>query len=302
MPNYSGLLNSNVGLVGGLAEGVNSAINSFRQGRRDVMDEEELALTRRMRDKSYALQLAQSGLEDDGTGKFHESPVALAKKKREDEEKRAFEKYKTDLETKKALAVAAAEAKSLSGLLKGYQVNEAIKKANDPYEQAPKLVQDEVNGLTETNTKRQSGLMNLNSVLKQLEDPNLSEDQKILAGQGALKWLNDPVNADVVGAEESKRIGGLLQNFQWGRPGGFLGIGIGRDLPGFTEQVRNKALAVENSKFATEDQVAGLLKQPSGEHKSQVPPGKSGLKAGDVKDGWRFKGGDPAKKENWEKQ
>lgn len=105
MPNYSGLLNSKYGLVSAVGDGFQSAIQSFRQGRRDAMDEEELALNRRMRDKTYQLQLASAGLEDDGTGRFHESPLALAKKKREDEEKRSFEKYKTDLETKKEIAV-----------------------------------------------------------------------------------------------------------------------------------------------------------------------------------------------------
>ena len=45
-----------------------------------------------------------------------------------------------------------------------------------------------------------------------------------------------------------------------------------------------------------ENQLRGQL-----EGKSQTEPKASGPKSGDVENGYRFKGGDPAKKENWEK-
>lgn len=312
MPNYSGLMNANANASGlmGLADGLRSALGSFREGRKDARDEEETALNRQMKDKMYSIEVAKSGLEEGadekGHGLFHMAPSYVAQKKADREEQWAYEQQKIEAEKQKELAVKREEAKGLGGLLKNFQLMDAIKKANDPYENAPALVKEQAKGLTEANTKRESGLLNLKSVLSQLEDPKLPEDQKITAGQGAIKWLNDPMNPDAVGAQEANRIGGRLEQFQLGRPGAPLGVGFGRDLPGFTEQLRNKALALEKGKFGAQDQIAGLLKQPLQNHESNIPQ-KGGVKsvapkAGEVRDGYKFKGGDPAKKENWEKQ
>lgn len=70
-----------------------------------------------------------------------------------------------------------------------------------------------------------------------LNDPNVSEDQKIKTGQGLFKLLNSAEGSDAVGAEEAKRLGSYLEynigNFT--QPGAMFG----RDLKGFTEQVGN---------------------------------------------------------------
>lgn len=97
MPDYSGLLGSQYGIASGLANGLQSALTSFRQGRKDALDEQQQALENRMTQQRYDLQLATSGLEDDGSGKFHTSPLALEKEKREDERKQSFAKFQSQL-------------------------------------------------------------------------------------------------------------------------------------------------------------------------------------------------------------
>lgn len=86
-----------------------------------------------------------------------------------------------------------------------------------------------------------AGLYNVKSAmdeaLKILEDKSISEDQKIKTGQSLFKLLNSAEGSDAVGAEEAKRLGSYLEynlgNFT--QPGAF----VGRDLGGFTDQVRN---------------------------------------------------------------
>jgi len=86
--------------------------------------------------------------------------------------------------------------------------------------------------------------------VKLFDDPNISDTQKIKAGESLLKVLNSTQGSDAVGAEEAKRLGSLLQ-FQIGNlfgPGKF----IGRDLPGFRDQaattVNRLSGAVEGNK------------------------------------------------------
>ena len=86
-----------------------------------------------------------------------------------------------------------------------------------------------------------AGLYNVKGAMDEalsiLNDPSISEDQKIKTGQSLFKLLNSAEGSDAVGAEEAKRLGSYLEynlgNFT--QPGAF----IGRDLKGFTEQVKN---------------------------------------------------------------
>lgn len=72
------------------------------------------------------------------------------------------------------------------------------------------------------------------------DDPNISTDQKIKAGQSLLKVLNSTQGSDAVGTEEAKRLGSFLefQIFNLTGPGRMFG----RDLEGF----RNQAATVVN--------------------------------------------------------
>lgn len=92
--------------------------------------------------------------------------------------------------------------------------------------------------------KKTTGLYNVKNAmdraLVQLNDPNKTEEEKIKIGQGLLKLLNSAEGSDAVGAEESKRIGDKLE-FALGNFTGVGGMRVGRDLPGFIDQVRNNS-------------------------------------------------------------
>ncbi len=80
----------------------------------------------------------------------------------------------------------------------------------------------------------------MDEALLKLNDPNKTEEQKIKIGQGLLKLLNSAEGSDAVGAEESKRIGDYLE-YAMGNITGPGGLRIGRDLPGFIDQVSDYA-------------------------------------------------------------
>lgn len=111
--------------------------------------------------------------------------------------------------------------------------------------------------------KKQAGLYSvkqgMDTALKQLSDPKVSEVQKIKVGQGLLKLLNSAEGSDAVGAEEAKRIGSFLENkiFNITQPGSMFG----RDMDEFTKQV------------ATNSQVLG-------DRMAQVQEGIKALKGG----------------------
>lgn len=71
---------------------------------------------------------------------------------------------------------------------------------------------------------------------------NLSDEQKIVQGRQLLKTLNSTEGADAIGAEEAKRLGGLLefQVFNINQPGPMFG----RDLKGFKTQAKDTSTAI----------------------------------------------------------
>lgn len=111
--------------------------------------------------------------------------------------------------------------------------------------------------------KKQAGLYSvkqgMDTALKQLSDPKVSEVQKIKVGQGLLKLLNSAEGSDAVGAEEARRIGSFLENkiFNITQPGSMFG----RDMDEFVKQV------------ATNSQVLG-------DRMAQVQEGIKALKGG----------------------
>lgn len=126
---------------------------------------------------------------------------------------------------------------------------------------------------------------------------NLSEDQQVAAGRQLLKTLNSTEGADAIGSEEAARLGSKLEfamgNFANSNPTQF-----GRDLKGFAEQARNTSKSIGNAVGMNQGQIDSIMgrSQLSGRPSDPITPS-----AGGVVDGYRFKGGDPSRQENWEK-
>lgn len=122
-------------------------------------------------------------------------------------------------------------------------------------------IREQYKDIYKTNAKLFSVKSGIDAALKNLNDPNVSEDQKIKTGQGLLKLLNSAEGADAIGAEESKRLGSFLEY----QTGNFTGAGPfwGRDLDLFTEQVSLKSQEL-GQRLATNEQAAqSLLKGES---------------------------------------
>lgn len=108
-------------------------------------------------------------------------------------------------------------------------------KGKKAFDMLPKDRQEQIDVLS----KKQGSVLAINNEIKsayeQLNDPNLSEDDKVKIGQGLLKTLNSTQGSDAVGAEESKRLGSYLEY----KLGNFTGPGsfVGRDMADFNKQV-----------------------------------------------------------------
>jgi hypothetical protein len=108
--------------------------------------------------------------------------------------------------------------------------------AKTAFEQLPPENQKQIETLSQGTAKKTSIKNQIDSALTILDDPEVSETQKIVIGQQLLKTLNSSEGADAVGAEESKRLGSLLENkvFNFRQPGSVFG----RDLGEFVNQVK----------------------------------------------------------------
>lgn len=131
--------------------------------------------------------------------------------------------------------------------------------------------------LYKTNAKLFSVKAGIDASLKQLNDPNVSEDQKVKVGQGLLKLLNSAEGSDAVGAEESKRLGSFLEYkfLNVKEPGSF----IGRDIDLFTQQVANKSDEI-GTRISTNEMAAQKLLEGSSlgtQVATQEPPKKKNI-------------------------
>jgi hypothetical protein len=117
--------------------------------------------------------------------------------------------------------------------------------------------QDQVKDLAKKNASIFTVKSGIDSSLKQLQDPNLSEAEKIKVGQETMKLLNSAEGADAVGAEEAQRLGSYLE-YALGNVTGPGGFRIGRDLEGFTEQIKNNSSRLAERMRRNEEGISGL--------------------------------------------
>jgi hypothetical protein len=224
------------GLLGGFAEGLKSGVQSYQQARQDKRRQEQEAADR-------ALRAQQFETEQDWKNKNWE----LEKEKLKSEQ--GFKERELGIKAKEANVKTA-------GLL------------NDPYQRMPKMDQQLAEEEVKLYSKRQGAVDKLGAAMTQLEDPKISDDQKVVIGQGVLKLLNDPEASDAIGKDEAERIGAYLQQFSLSRPGSTFG----RDLPRFSAQVKNKLELVKNIQNQSKErlQQKGLL-QSVGSGPSEDP-------------------------------
>lgn len=112
-----------------------------------------------------------------------------------------------------------------------------------PTQLAPE-VRAEVTTLASKNAGKTSIANQMRGYLSELQNAE-TEDEKIVIGRQMLKVLNSPEGADAIGAEEAKRLGGLLEFNVL--PNLFEpGPTFGRDISAFEDQVIATIGAVES--------------------------------------------------------
>lgn len=126
-----------------------------------------------------------------------------------------------------------------SGLQRGELAYKADLDSKNPakqFDRLPKESQSEIAKIADKNGNMIAIKNEIDSALKQLDDSNISDDQKLIVGRQLIKTLNSTQGADAVGAEEAKRLGSLLEFKvlpRIGEPGNLFG----RDLGEFRNQV-----------------------------------------------------------------
>ena len=252
---------ADLGLLAGLAGGIQKGFDSYRT-ERDYQDKKaESAEEKAMKAKMYKLQLMDKGMQESPDGLLGYSQETLDKRGLDAEKTRAeIEKLRADAKRKDEGDPLATELKHFRIEKARAEAAEAAKKAADPYHKLNQSDQIQAKGLLEKRTKRQTAMDEMDAAVKQLEDPKKPEDEKVIIGQMLLKKLNDPEFSDAVGAEEVKRLGSYLEMFSLSRPGSTFG----RDLPRFTKQVRNKKEFLEKAGSSADSRLQGmgLLQQP----------------------------------------
>ena len=153
----------------------------------------------------------------------------------------------------------ATERAGISAKAKAAPSAKIAPKGTDEFKALPKDAQIRVEEMTKLSVKKEKGIGELEAAIGQLDDPSLPEDQKVMIGQMLLKKLNDPEFSDAVGAEEVKRLGSYLSYFDIQRPGSI----VGRDIPRFTSQVKNKLTQIRKSKQAMDSQIDSIYGRKS---------------------------------------
>lgn len=172
------------------------------------------------------------------------------------------------------------------------------------FEQLPKENQDAIKKLTDSNSNKIAIKNQIDSTISILNSEDTPNDQKLSQAKQMIKVLNSTEGKDAVGAEEASRLAERLQRFSL-NPFSEGGLRLGSpDLKGFTEQARLTSQGLANASNSNSELIKKLYSGTSFADIKQSAPMKkqeTGLKVGTVQEGYKFRGGDPADKNNWEK-
>jgi hypothetical protein len=143
-----------------------------------------------------------------------------------------------------------------------YANAEKARRENDPtnpkkaWDMLPKEVQVGIEKVAGKQANQLSIANSIDSTINVLDNKDIATDQKLMQARQLIKTLNSQEGQDAVGAEEAKRLAGMIEfrvlNFT--EPGAF----IGRDLSGFNEQAKITANSLRDSAKANTDLIANM--------------------------------------------
>lgn len=125
----------------------------------------------------------------------------------------------------------------------GLQKMDVLSQLGGGFKGLPKENQEMIVDLAKKNASKISIANQIDSVLNEMSQPGVSDEQKIASGRQLLKTLNSTEGADAIGAEEAKRLGSMLELFNVTGPGKFFS----RDIQGFVEQARRTSKSVKGA-------------------------------------------------------
>lgn len=262
------------GLLAGLSRGVGAGLKAY-------VDQRAREEDRALRERQLAIEQLKSGVILDESGSASWSPerqqeLDLDRKMRQlglTEKEAQIEKIRADTDRirgarKSGGLIEQKTDDGPTGLLKNYKEDDA------------RLPPEAKKTIETTGTKiagKQAIRHAIAAALDQLKSKDLSDEDKVITGRELLKTLNSQEGADAIGAEEAKRLGGLLEFriLNLTEPGPMFG----RDVPGFTRQVERNLERTDKTIEAMRGDIAkereryggGLLRgAPSREEKIKM--------------------------------
>lgn len=283
--------------------GVTSIADGIREGLITYQTMSNLKQQKQQADQLMKIQMAEKGLIQQanpfsGQDEVIKDPEAIKREKQkeylgyrekglipvEDPDTHDIIDVKPDKEYLSAKFDADPYASALKGLTLQEKSAEVKRKAADPFsamsEAEQVVAKDSAKKLSDTQTIKDS----MDEVIKILNDPKVSAEQKMVAAQGSLKLVNSASlnSPDVVGTEEAKRAGALLNPSMMNALPGRQGAVLMPDVKAFTQQLENISNSMQNragllGKRAGLPASSGLIKDNKKIAKKKVSNGKETL-------------------------
>jgi hypothetical protein len=245
-----------LGLLQGLAEGLKAGYQGYSTERDYQEKKRQAAEEKALKERAYKFQMTQAGYQEDPTGLLTKTPEA----KQKDYTDQSLKSAQANFYNAKAKDTAAPAAPPTPA---------------EKFKELPIENQEQIRSLSKevANDKKMYAL--INQSLKILDDPTISEDQKLITARAMIKPLNSLIGSDAVGAEEAKRLAGLLEyrimNFT--EPGPFHGRA---PISDFSGQVRNTLRMIGGARADKDEEINRLYGRPEkstvvGQLPSQTP-------------------------------
>lgn len=261
MPAFS----QDYGLLTGLAEGLKSGTSAYFEQKKRNQEVAQLAADREYKQTQQEMDMKSRGLMKTPSGDLIEDPSSLIQKREQAQEDSRRQQnqlglikagYKSDetgglIQDKSSMAYQKDQAEI--GKLRAEAGAKNLKGSPENYKNLPQDKQFQIKALSEGKSKISLVRTQMDTLLTQLNDPNLPEGQKLQAAQNAAKLINSPLGADAVGVDESKRVLAYLDVMP--QPFGPKGMKVGPDIKGFTEALNLQSQRLADSEGHIQNQV-----------------------------------------------
>lgn len=255
LPNYGGL-----GLLAGLSKGLMSGLQAYRDERRYQDERADRERDRADRERDRAFKLETEGFEETAPGLFTRSKRFLDERDADNRRKTA-EKNASPIRQELAQEGYQADFDDAGKIIPGSKTR-AFTPYRKPVVPGMNLPPEDKAIVSTLATKTANKVSIANQIDSMLADwDSLSEKDRLARGRQMIKVLNSTEGQDAVGAEESKRLGGMLE-FAYGNFTNDNPVQFGRDLEGFRRQAMGTSEALKGAISQNSKQVSEITGRP----------------------------------------